>query len=194
MWANSSFNCSIQTNISWVHVRSLQSKLALTFQWDVDGDVWMKGTNTGDQTQHGDRSRTPHGFLVVNLGRPEETSALLSTSSVHLSGALEMVYLRKAAQTEEAPWIHPRARQTERRTQNTTNPPWLGVWLLPAQPGITRHATRFHLHQQGLCTALVQILLWQRNIHIKASYHPPPTHGTKIVLQFDVFGSAQQKV
>lgn len=55
----------------------------------------MKGTNTGDHTQCGYESQTPlrpHVF-AVNLGCPQETSALSPASSVHFSGALKMRYL-----------------------------------------------------------------------------------------------------
>lgn len=64
----------------------------------------MKGTNTGDQAQHGDRSRAPlqpHGF-TVNRGRPQETSDLSNVLSSFLWCAGDAVPV-KTAQTEKAP-------------------------------------------------------------------------------------------
>lgn len=65
----------------------------------------MKGTDTGDHTQHGDQSQAPlqpHGF-TVNLGRPQETkcspSCVLSSFLWRAKDAVPV----KAAQKEKDP-------------------------------------------------------------------------------------------
>lgn len=123
-------------------------KSALTLQWNINGCSRMKGTNTGDRAQHGGQSQAhlqPHGF-TVNLGCPQQTSAVSPVSSVHFSGALKMQYLQSRTEGE-GPMNPPTRWQTERQTPNTTNPPWVGARLLSAHPGITRHTAPFHLHQ-----------------------------------------------
>lgn len=72
--------------------------------------------------------------VMMDFGRKQVPS---SVSSVHFSVGLQIPYLWRKQM--EAPMNPPTRQQTERRTPNTTNPPWLPAWQLRAQPGGITH-------------------------------------------------------
>lgn len=177
-------NCSLKSGSQWN--KCVHSCIVQVSTHSPEGCWWLQSYERHKHRQSSPArwpvpgsSATSWFLLKCWTSSGNECSLLLSPQFISL------VHQRcgtcESSTDGEGPMNPPTHWQTERQTPNTTNPPWLGARLLSAQPGITRHAAHFHLHQQGLFSALVQILLWQRNIHIKASYHLLPL-GTQHVL------------